>query len=175
MARLTLVRNVVLGVAVAFGIAQGCALQGEGERCEPNAARDSDCDDGLICVPGEQLLDNVMATSDDNVDFGRCCPPEGEAISDSRCTRAGGLPGGSGGSAGAGGDSAGGAPSGAGAGGEPPASAGAGGEPAAGGMSGGGGTPAAAGAAGAGGASGGAPASGGQGGAAGASAGAGGA
>ncbi|HVJ20205.1 MAG TPA: hypothetical protein VM686_32545 [Polyangiaceae bacterium] len=167
MARLTLVRTFVLGVAFAFTVAQGCAKQGEGERCEPNSAQDDDCDDGLDCVPGKELLDNVT-TADD---FGRCCPPVGQAISDDRCARAGLSGGGSGGtsaeggaagtpgmagmagegvvsSGGAGGDVSSGGMSGGGAGGQPPTDGGASGAPAAGapGAGGQGGAPAIAGA-----------------------------
>jgi hypothetical protein len=164
MARSPLVRTVVFGVALGLAIVQGCAKQGEGERCEPNAALDSDCDDGLICVDDKELLDNTGAD-----DFGRCCPPIDEAISDSRCNRVGGLSGtaGTGGMTAEGG--AAGSPSMAGMAGDAPVSGGAGGEVAAGGMSSGGaGGEPVAGASGAGtsGASaGGAPAAGGQGGA----------
>jgi hypothetical protein len=137
MARFTLVRTFVLAACFAFTIAQGCARQGEGERCEPNAAQDDDCDDGLDCVPGKELVDNVP-TADD---FGRCCPPVGQAISDDRCTRAGLSGGGTGGTNGEAG-----APSTPGmagmAGMVSVSSGGAGGEAPAGGMSGGGGEPA---------------------------------
>jgi len=160
MARFSLIRTVVLALAVGFVAAQGCAKQGEGERCEPLAARNTDCDDGLICVPGEQLLETVVASTDSKTDFGRCCPPEGEAISDSRCARAGSLSG-SGGSAGStsSGAGAGGEPGSSGGGGEP-AVAGAGGDVSSGGVpgAGAGGTPAEGGA-------GGTPAEGGAGGA----------
>jgi hypothetical protein len=159
MARFSLIRNVVLALAVGFVAAQGCAKQGEGERCEPLAARNTDCDDGLICVPGDQLLDNVVASTDSKTDFGRCCPPEGEAISDSRCARAGSLSG-SGGSSGSSSSGAGGEPGSSGGGGEP-AVAGAGGDVSSGGVpssGGAGGTPAEGGA-------GGTPAEGGAGGA----------
>jgi hypothetical protein len=89
MARSTLVRTVILGAALGIAALQGCAKQAEGERCEPSAANDSDCDDGLVCVPGKELLDDVP-TADD---FGRCCPPAGEAIGDSRCARVGSIAG----------------------------------------------------------------------------------
>jgi len=142
MARSTLLRTVILGVVLALAVIPGCAKQGEGERCEPNAAGNTDCEEGLICVADQELLDKTGAN-----DFGRCCPPLNEAISDERCTRAGGLSG----SAGSGGMSAA-----AGAAGEPgtagtPAEGGTGGDPSTGGMSGGGaGGDSAAGAAGAG-------------------------
>jgi hypothetical protein len=121
MARSTLLQSVVLGVALVFTVAQGCAKQGEGERCEPHAALNSDCDDGLQCVDGKLLLDTVKTAND----FGRCCPPEGEAISDSRCARSG-TGTGSGGTSAQGGT--GGTPVDAGAGGEPLTSAGTGGD-----------------------------------------------
>jgi hypothetical protein len=149
MARSTLIRTVLLGVAFALAIAPGCAKQGEGERCAPNAAGNTDCDDGLVCVQGEELLDDVE-TADD---FGRCCPPEGQAISDERCTRSSGTSGtagtggmssaagaaGEAGTPGAAGD--GGTSGGGGAGGEPGSNGGAsgdGGAPAASGSSSGG-------------------------------------
>jgi hypothetical protein len=142
MARSTLVRTVVLGVALALAIAPGCAKQGEGERCEPNAARDSDCDDGLECVPGKELLNNVQGADD----FGRCCPLQGQPISDERCTRSGGSsdPGMNGSAGEAGATSSAGA---TGSAGDTSTNGGAGGEPASsGGASGDGGTPSASGA-----------------------------
>jgi hypothetical protein len=69
--------------AVAFGItvmafSLGCADQGEGERCDPLSG-DEDCATGLVCMDlGETALRTTIA---------RCCPPEGEKISDHRCIR----------------------------------------------------------------------------------------
>jgi hypothetical protein len=87
----------------------GCSRQGEGERCSRTANVDADCDDGLVCVPDKSTTD-----------FGRCCPPEGAQISDSRCnfsttTSTGGTSSGGGTSTGgstSGGTSSGGASSG---------------------------------------------------------------
>jgi hypothetical protein len=52
----------------------GCSKQGEGERCSPNANGSEDCDDGLVCKEDKTVSD-----------FGRCCPPEGAELGDSRC------------------------------------------------------------------------------------------
>lgn len=83
---------VVLVTALSAG---GCSRQGEGERCDLAANGDDDCDDGLICV-----------SKVGNVD--RCCPPEGAAIGDSRCSVANAPPGGSTGGSSSGGSSSGG-------------------------------------------------------------------
>jgi hypothetical protein len=87
----------LVGFLIAFGLGAalvpGCAKQGEGERCDQQAAGNEDCDSGLVCVLASDL-------ADESTD--RCCPPEGEGTSDSRCLRGGTI--GSGGT-GAGGTS----------------------------------------------------------------------
>ncbi len=83
----------LMTVAAAASLAGGCSRQSEGERCSLTNG-DEDCDGSLVCTQAEELQ------LDDGVD--RCCPPQGDAFSDSRCTpRIGG--GSSGGSTGAGG------------------------------------------------------------------------
>jgi hypothetical protein len=57
----------------------GCSRQSEGERCDREAAGDTDCNDGLRCV-----LCTDLATG--QVD--RCCPPTAGSESDSNCKRA---------------------------------------------------------------------------------------
>jgi hypothetical protein len=102
MTRLSLRRfGLLLFTALAFALAGagGCSRQGQGERCDFKNAGDADCDDGLVCVRKEELSLN------DGAD--RCCPPVGQSISDSRCTRGTPLPSSSGGSSGAGGSTAG--------------------------------------------------------------------
>lgn len=88
----------LLGFLIAFGLGAalvpGCSKQGEGERCDKDAARNEDCDSGLVCIPKNQL-------ADESTD--RCCPPDGSAISDSRCSRSGAPPSGGGGAPGEGG------------------------------------------------------------------------
>jgi hypothetical protein len=94
--------------AVIVLSAPGCSDQGEGERCDRAAAQGSgDCDDGLVCVPAGELLE-------ERTDL--CCPPEGQESS-ARCTRkrkgsntAGTSSGGSGGTSGSAGESTGGVP-----------------------------------------------------------------
>jgi hypothetical protein len=92
----------LVGFLIAFGLGAvlvpGCSKQGEGERCDKVAAGNDDCDSGLVCVDANEL-------ADESTD--RCCPPEGEAFSDSRCAP--------GGTVGAGGSGAGGTSSSAGA------------------------------------------------------------
>ena len=54
-----------------------CAKQDEGERC--NVLNNSaDCSSGLECVAQSELLRS---------EADRCCPPEGDRISDDRCRR----------------------------------------------------------------------------------------
>ncbi|MCE7891875.1 MAG: hypothetical protein DYH12_19595, partial [Sorangiineae bacterium PRO1] len=55
--------------------APGCAKQGEGDRCDPLNGN-QDCESGLICVSGAELVD-------DSAD--RCCPPVGQTISSDSC------------------------------------------------------------------------------------------
>ena len=81
--------TLLVATAVSLSLSVGCSKQGEGERCDYPKAGDSDCDDGLFCV---------------NVDKqDRCCPPQGAAISDSRCQ--GQITSGSGGTSSTGGTS----------------------------------------------------------------------
>jgi hypothetical protein len=138
---------VALGLALTF---VGCSRQGEGERCDFNAAGDTDCDEGLVCVTCPELRTGTVD---------RCCPATPGAESDAACERAdverlgecnpttasGGTTG-SGGSAGSGGAGAAGGMSGSGQGGS---SGGQGGSSGSGGTSGEGGAPDAAGAGGA--------------------------
>ncbi|MBI3201843.1 MAG: hypothetical protein HYZ29_09900, partial [Myxococcales bacterium] len=76
--------------------APGCAEQAEGERCDFEKSGHQDCETGLVCVPAADLIDNATD---------RCCPPEGQSISDNRCLRndGSGGAGGTGGAAGSGG------------------------------------------------------------------------
>jgi hypothetical protein len=94
-------RAALLALATA-SVAVGCSRQGEGERCDLEAAGDDDCDSGLVCIACGDLADRVTD---------RCCPPGGGS-SDSRCAL--GTPNsfcltnlGSGGSAGSGASGAG--------------------------------------------------------------------
>lgn len=92
-----------LGVALlTVLLVSSCAKQGEGERCDRQYSGDEDCESGLVCVSASQL----------NGDADRCCPPQDEANSDSRCDRFADTPedddttdgaGGAGGATGAGG------------------------------------------------------------------------
>ena len=61
----------------------GCSQQAEGERCDATNG-DTDCNDGLSCIPKEKLLEGITD---------RCCPAE-NTESDSRCHRVGstGIP-----------------------------------------------------------------------------------
>jgi hypothetical protein len=70
------------GAIVAFGVALsfvGCSRQGEGERCVFEAAGNTDCDDGLFCIPCRQLRGGTVD---------RCCPRDPGAESDVDCQRA---------------------------------------------------------------------------------------
>lgn len=69
-----------LAVAIAgFVMLLACSRQGEGDRCSTEND-DNDCESGLICIAPDQLRSGA-----DQVP--RCCPPDGESISDGRCTR----------------------------------------------------------------------------------------
>lgn len=61
-------------VAVAIGLLFGCSLQGEGERCDQQS-NNEDCESGLVCTSPLNIVGDIY----------RCCPPEGEAVSDDRC------------------------------------------------------------------------------------------
>ncbi len=86
---------IPLGAAL---ILSACAKQGEGERCDFTNNGNDDCENSLECVSSDDLLDNSTD---------RCCPPEGQQISDDRCIRktggggTGGTDGGTGGASGA--------------------------------------------------------------------------
>lgn len=66
---------VALGTLV-LALSLGCSNQNEGERCD-TLSGDEDCATGLVCTElGETATDKPIA---------RCCPPEGEKVSDNRC------------------------------------------------------------------------------------------
>ncbi len=88
MARPTVLHCLFAALGVIIGAAQGCSKQGEGERCEPLAARDDDCEEGLVCVTAKELGE----TFSEDVDFGRCCPQDLSSASDSRCRPGGSIP-----------------------------------------------------------------------------------
>lgn len=72
---------VVLGVsALLVAIASACSQQGEGERCDREAAGDSDCESPLVCT---DFTPNMAAPNK----IERCCPPAGIAVTDERCER----------------------------------------------------------------------------------------
>jgi hypothetical protein len=62
---------------LALGVLFGCADQGEGERCDTKSGNE-DCASGLVCT--ELAVEPVSGQP-----LARCCPPEGEKISDDRC------------------------------------------------------------------------------------------
>ena len=66
------------GLLLAFGLAvalvPGCAKQGEGERCDNQAAGNADCDSGLVCVLASDLADYIVGTTL-FVDGGMCLYP----------------------------------------------------------------------------------------------------
>jgi hypothetical protein len=75
------VSTLAQGAIVAFGVALsfvGCSRQGEGERCDFNAAGNTDCDEGLVCVTCPELRTGTVD---------RCCPAPG-AETDVDCQRA---------------------------------------------------------------------------------------
>src|SRR5688572_32886562 len=119
---------LLAGFTFALTTSGGCSRMSEGEHCDFQNAGDQDCDDGLVCVPACELVNDGEGAD-------RCCPPVGQGVGDSRCQRgassactvpgAGGTTGG----ADAGGSGMGGTPSGGeggtpggGEGGQPPAS-----------------------------------------------------
>lgn len=112
MFRSKLVGSLMVSFGLALAAMSGCADQGEGERCDLEAAGPTaDCESGLVCTASKNLNSN---------DADRCCPPEGEAYSDSRCAPKGSVPqvdAGTGGTSGSGGNAGeGGAPANGGAG-----------------------------------------------------------
>jgi hypothetical protein len=70
-------RASLIALAIA-SVAVGCSRQGEGERCDFDAAGHDDCDSGLVCITCDRLADRVTD---------RCCPPGGGS-SDPRCALA---------------------------------------------------------------------------------------
>jgi hypothetical protein len=67
---------ILLGFSTFF---VGCSRQSEGERCDKEAAGDTDCNTGLYCIRCDQLQRG-------GVD--RCCPLDPNAHTDSDCDRA---------------------------------------------------------------------------------------
>ena len=70
-----LARSAIVAVSVTLAFV-GCSRQGEGERCDRQAAGDEDCDTGLRCI---RCTDLAKGTID------RCCPP---GASSGDCERA---------------------------------------------------------------------------------------
>jgi hypothetical protein len=73
-----LARAAIIGFSVALTLV-GCGKQSEGERCDQHAAGDTDCEEGLICVP----CANLKSGQQD-----RCCPPVSAAEATGSCQRA---------------------------------------------------------------------------------------
>lgn len=71
-------KSLVLGISgLLLALAAGCSKQGEGERCDREAAGDNDCEPPLICQDvGQQSAANPIQ---------RCCPRRSEDITDERC------------------------------------------------------------------------------------------
>ena len=67
---------IVLALATLF---VGCSRQGEGERCDKEAAGDTDCDTGLKCIECERLARGAVD---------RCCPEDSSAHTKGECDRA---------------------------------------------------------------------------------------
>jgi hypothetical protein len=86
---------LLAGFAFALTTSGGCSRMSEGERCDFTNAGDQDCDDGLECVPADQLVNGAGAD--------RCCPPVNESSGDSRCQRGTPITPTTGGTSGAGG------------------------------------------------------------------------
>ena len=75
LARLAL---VAVPLHVAF---VGCSRQSEAERCDKEAAGDTDCNTGLVCIRCDELRSGSID---------RCCPPNAGDESDQNCQRADG-------------------------------------------------------------------------------------
>lgn len=75
---LWLARSAIIGVSVALPLV-GCGKQSEGERCDFEAAGDTDCEEGLICVPCASLKSGQVD---------RCCPAVSAADATGSCVRA---------------------------------------------------------------------------------------
>ena len=67
---------IAIPLHVAF---VGCSRQSEGERCDREAAGDTDCNTGLVCVLCKDLRSGFVD---------RCCPPNAGDASDPACQRA---------------------------------------------------------------------------------------
>ncbi len=76
---------------IVGALVSSCSKQSEGDRCDV-LNNDEDCDGGLECVAASELL---------NSEADRCCPPEGDRVSDSSCRRRTGSVGATGGAGGA--------------------------------------------------------------------------
>lgn len=80
MSRRPLLPSLIACLLVALPlalVAEGCASQGEGERCSLLNGNE-DCASGLVCTPA-----NELRGGDDGVD--RCCPNDERADADPRC------------------------------------------------------------------------------------------
>lgn len=71
-------RAAIVGFSAAMTLV-GCGKQSEGERCVSKEAGNTDCEEGLVCVP-------CYALRTGQVD--RCCPPVSAADSTGSCERA---------------------------------------------------------------------------------------
>jgi hypothetical protein len=71
-------RAAIIGFSVAMTLV-GCGKQSEGERCVQDEAGDTDCEEGLICVPCASLKTGQVD---------RCCPPVSAAQATGSCQRA---------------------------------------------------------------------------------------
>ncbi len=67
---------ILLGFSTVF---VGCSRQSEGERCDKEAADNTDCNEGLVCVRCEDLAGGSID---------RCCPADPNAHTTSACDRA---------------------------------------------------------------------------------------
>jgi uncharacterized membrane protein YgcG len=73
-----LARAVIVGFSAALTLV-GCGKQSEGERCDRQAAGDTDCEEGLVCVECKSLKTGQVD---------RCCPPVSAGQSTGSCARA---------------------------------------------------------------------------------------
>jgi hypothetical protein len=69
-----------------LSVVPGCSNESEGERCgDSGFLNDADCGSGLTCTPGKDLQIEQGALSPQN----RCCYTD--RVTDSRCTKTGGV------------------------------------------------------------------------------------
>lgn len=87
------VRRALGASLVALVLLVACSRQEEGDRCSVEND-DNDCESGLICIDYHDLRGGEAD------EVSRCCPPEGEPISNARCTPLIGGGGNGGGNAG---------------------------------------------------------------------------